>query len=144
MGVYPRPVLREFRDFILRGNVVDLAVGIVIGAAFTALVNSLVGDLLTPVVGILFSADFSSLAVTVNGSTISYGNFLNALVSFILIGAALFAFVVKPMNLLERRRQDAAPDAPTTKTCIECASEIPLAARRCPMCAQRQSTTTTS
>ncbi len=136
-------MLREFRDFILRGNVVDLAVGIVIGAAFTAIVNSLVADLLTPLVGILFSADFSSLAVTVNGSKITYGNFLNALISFLLVGAALFTFVVKPMNLFERRRQAATPDAPTTKTCSECASEIPIAARRCPMCTQRQTTTMT-
>ena len=131
-------MIQEFRDFILRGNVVDLAVGIVIGAAFTAIVNSLVADVLTPVMGILFSADFSSLSVTVNDSTITYGNFLNALISFVLVAAALFFFVVKPMNLLERRRQDAEPDAPTTKTCTECGSEIPVAARRCPMCAQPQ------
>ena len=140
MGVYPREMLREFRDFILRGNVVDLAVGIVIGAAFTAIVNSLVADLLTPLVGIIFSADFSTLSVTVNGSTITYGNFLNALVSFLLVGAALFFLVVKPMNLLERRRQATEPDAPTTKTCAECASEIPVAARRCPMCTSDLST----
>ena len=134
-------MLREFRDFILRGNVVDLAVGIVIGAAFTAIVNSLVADLLTPVIGILFSSDFSELSVTVNDSTISYGNFLNALVSFLLVGAALFFFVVKPMNLLERRRQATAPEAPTTKTCTECVSEIPVTARRCPMCTEPQPTT---
>ena len=127
-------MIREFRDFVLRGNVVDLAVGIVIGAAFTAIVNSLVSDVLTPVIGILFSADFSSLSVTVNRSTITYGNFLNALISFLLVAAALFFFVVKPMNLLERRRQAAEPDAPTTKTCPECASEVPVAARRCPFC----------
>ncbi len=134
-------MLREFRDFILRGNVVDLAVGIVIGAAFTAIVNSLVADLLTPVIGILFSSDFSELAVTINGSTIAYGNFLNALVSFLLVGAALFFFVVKPMNLFERRRQASEPEAPTTKTCTECVSEIPVAARRCPMCTEPQPTT---
>ncbi len=126
---------------ILRGNVVDLAVGIVIGAAFTAIVNSLVTDLLTPLIGILFSADFSELAVTINGSTIAYGNFLNALISFILVGAALFFFVVKPMNLFERRRQATKPEAPTTKSCIECVSEIPVAARRCPMCTEPQPTT---
>ena len=131
-------MIREFRDFVLRGNVADLAVGIVIGAAFTAIVNSLVSDVLTPIIGILFSADFSSLSLTVNGSTITYGNFLNALISFLLVAAALFFFVIKPMNLLERRRQAAEPDAPTTRTCSECASEIPLAARRCPFCAQPQ------
>ena len=131
-------MIREFRDFILRGNVIDLAVGIVIGAAFTAIVTSLVTDLLTPIIGILFSADFSSLSVTVNDSTITYGNFLNALISFVLVAAALFFFVIKPMNLLERRRQSAKPEAPTTKACTECASEIPVAARRCPMCTQPQ------
>jgi large conductance mechanosensitive channel len=131
-------MIREFRDFVLRGNVIDLAVGIVIGAAFTAIVNSLVTDLLTPIIGVLFSTDFSALAVTVNGSTITYGNFLNALISFLLVAAALFFFVVKPMNLLERRRQAATPDAPTTKTCTECASEIPVAAKRCPMCTSEQ------
>jgi large conductance mechanosensitive channel len=131
-------MIREFRDFVLRGNVVDLAVGIVIGAAFTAIVNSLVADVLTPIVGILFSADFSSLSVTINDSTITYGNFLNALISFLLVAAALFFFVVKPMNVIERRRQAAEPDAPTTKMCSECASEIPVAAKRCPMCTQPQ------
>jgi large conductance mechanosensitive channel len=129
-----QPMVQEFRDFIFRGNVVDLAVGIVIGAAVTAIVNSLVSDVLTPIIGILFSADFSSLSVTVNDSTITYGNFLNALISFLLVAAALFFFVVKPMNLLERRRQAAEPDSPTSKACPACASEIPIAARRCPMC----------
>jgi large conductance mechanosensitive channel len=131
-------MIREFRDFVLRGNVIDLAVGIVIGAAFTAIVNSLVADLLTPIIGILFAADFSSLSVTVNESTITYGNFLNALISFLLVAAALFFFVVKPMNVLVRRRQAVEPEAPTTKVCPECASEIPVAARRCPMCTQPQ------
>jgi len=131
-------MIREFRDFVLRGNVVDLAVGIVIGAAFTSIVNSLVADVLTPIVGILISADFSTLSITVNDSTITYGNFLNALISFVLVAAALFFFVVKPMNLIERRRRAAEPNAPTTKTCSECASEISVAATRCPMCTQPQ------
>jgi large conductance mechanosensitive channel len=113
---------------------VDLAVGIVIGAAFTAIVNSLVADVLTRIIGILFSADFSTLSLTINDSTITYGNFLNALISFVLVAAALFFFVVKPMNVLERRRQAAGAEEPTTKTCPECASKIPLAARRCPRC----------
>ncbi len=128
-------MIREFRDFILRGNVLDLAVGIVIGAAFTAIVNSLVADLLTPLIGILFSADFSSLTVTINDSTITYGNFLNALISFLLVALALFFFVVKPMNALAARRAMAEPaDEPSTKICPQCASAIPIAARRCPMC----------
>ena len=128
-------MIREFRDFILRGNVLDLAVGIVIGAAFTAIVNSLVTDLLTPLIGILFSADFSSLTLTVRDSTITYGNFLNALISFLLVAAALFFFVVKPMNALAARRAMAEPaEEPSTKPCPQCASAIPVAARRCPMC----------
>jgi large conductance mechanosensitive channel len=128
-------MIREFRDFVLRGNVLDLAVGIVIGAAFTAIVSSLVADLLTPLIGILFSADFSTLSWTINGSTITYGNFLNALVSFLLVALALFFFVVKPMNALAARRAAGEPaEDPSTKICPQCASPIPVAARRCPMC----------
>jgi large conductance mechanosensitive channel len=128
-------MIREFRDFVLRGNVLDLAVGIVIGAAFTAIINSLVADILTPLIGILFRADFSSLAVTINDSTITYGNFLNALISFLLVAAALFFFVVKPMNAMAARRAVAEPaDELSTKICPQCASAIPFAARRCPMC----------
>jgi large conductance mechanosensitive channel len=128
-------MIREFRDFVLRGNVIDLAVGIVIGAAFTAIVNSLVADLLTPLIGILFSADFSTLSLTVNDSAITYGNFINALISFLLVALALFFFVVKPMNALAARRAAAEPaEEPSTKICPQCASAIPVAARRCPMC----------
>jgi large conductance mechanosensitive channel len=129
-------MIREFRDFILRGSVLDLAVGIVIGAAFTAIVNSLVADMLTPLIGIIFSTDFSALTWTVRDSTITYGNFLNALISFLLVAAALFFFVVKPMNALAARRAAAGPaeEEASTKVCPECASAIPVAARRCPMC----------
>jgi large conductance mechanosensitive channel len=128
-------VLNEFKEFILRGNVVDLAVGIVIGAAFTALVNSLVADLLTPVIAALFGQpDFSQLDFTINDSRFTYGNFLNAVFSFLMVAAALFFFVVKPVNALtERTRKE--PD-PTTKKCGECLSEIPIEARRCAFCGQ--------
>jgi large conductance mechanosensitive channel len=128
-------MVREFRDFILRGNVLDLAVGIVIGAAFTAIVNSLVADILTPIIGILFQANFSEWTATVNGSVITYGNFIQAVISFLLVAAALFFFVVKPMNALAARRAAAEPaEEPSTKMCPQCASAIPVAARRCPMC----------
>jgi large conductance mechanosensitive channel len=98
-------MLKEFRDFLLRGNVVDLAVAVVIGAAFAALVNSLVADVLTPVIGaIVGKPDFSNLSFTINGSEFNYGNFLNALIAFLSVAAAVFFFVIKPMNTLNRLR----------------------------------------
>ena len=98
-------MLKEFRDFLLRGNVVDLAVAVVIGAAFAALVNSLVADVLTPIIGaIVGKPDFSNLSFTINGSEFNYGNFLNALIAFLSVAAAVFFFVIKPMNTLNRLR----------------------------------------
>jgi large conductance mechanosensitive channel len=98
-------MLKEFRDFLLRGNVVDLAVAVVIGAAFAALVNSLVADVLTPIIGaIVGKPDFSNLNFTINGSEFNYGNFLNALIAFLSVAAAVFFFVIKPMNTLNRLR----------------------------------------
>jgi large conductance mechanosensitive channel len=132
-------VLKEFRDFLLRGNVIDLAVAVVIGGAFGAVVTSFVGDVLTPLLGLIGVPDFSTLAITTpGGAVIAYGLFLNALISFVLIAAAIFFFVIKPLNSLEKRRQAGAETSPTTKTCTECASAIPLAARRCPNCTQPQ------
>ena len=130
-------MLKEFKQFLLRGNVVDLAVGVVIGAAFGAVVNTIVTDLLTPLIAaIARTPDFSGLAFTLQGSTITYGKVLNALISFVLVGAAIFFFVVKPMNLLIARSRREAPADPTTRKCPECLTEIPLAARRCAACAQ--------
>ena len=98
-------MIKEFRDFLLRGNVVDLAVAVVIGAAFAALVNSLVADVLTPIIGaIVGKPDFSNLSFTINGSEFNYGNFLNALIAFLSVAAAVFFFVIKPMNTLNRLR----------------------------------------
>ena len=98
-------MIKEFRDFLLRGNVVDLAVAVVIGAAFAALVNSLVADVLTPIVGaIIGKPDFSNLNFTINGSEFNYGNFLNALIAFLSVAAAVFFFVITPMNTLNRLR----------------------------------------
>lgn len=127
---------RDFKQFLLRGNVVDLAVAVVIGAAFTAVVTSLVESFLTPLIAAIFGEpDFSALTFEINDSVFTYGAFLNALIAFVLIAAAVFFFVVVPMNaLIARARTEPTPD-PTTKKCPECLSEIPLAARRCAFCA---------
>jgi large conductance mechanosensitive channel len=131
-------VVREFRDFILRGNVIDLAVAVVIGAAFGAVVASFVADILTPLLGLLGVPNFENLTFQVGQATVRYGVFLNTLISFVLVALAIFLFVVKPMNALEARRQRGIVETPTTKTCPECATEIPVAARRCPNCTQPQ------
>ena len=128
-------MLSEFRAFVLRGNVVDLAVGVVIGAAFTSVVNALVKDLITPLIAAIGgSSDFGRLAFEVNGSRFAYGDFLNELITFLLVAAVVFFLVVKPMNtLLDRFRPEPPPDAPT-RDCPECLSAIPAAARRCAFC----------
>jgi large conductance mechanosensitive channel len=126
-------VLREFKEFLLRGNLIEIAVGLVLALAFTAVVNSLVEDLITPLIAaILGRPDFSGLTFTVNDSVFRYGEFLNAVIAFLLIGAVLFFFVVRPLNALARRR--AASGEPTTKECPECLSEIAAGARRCAYC----------
>ena len=128
-------MFREFRDFILRGNVIDLAVGIVIGAAFGALVTSFVGNILTPLLGLLSIPDFSTLSFRAGSASVSYGSFLNALISFLLVAAAIFFFVVKPVNAMNARTtKPEAPAAPSTKPCPFCATDIPAAATRCPHC----------
>jgi len=129
--------LNEFKSFLLRGNVVDLAVGVVIGAAFGTVVAALVSDILTPLIAAIAKVpDFGSLAFTVNGSSFAIGHFLNTLVSFVLVSAAIFFFVIKPMNLLVARARKAPPADPTTKKCSECLSEVPLDAKRCAHCTQ--------
>ena len=125
-------MLKEFKAFLLRGNVVDLAVAVVIGIAFGAVIAALVADIITPLIAAIFgSHDFSALTFTINNSTFLYGAFINAVVAFILVAAAIFFVVVKPMNAVNARR---APAAATTRPCPECLSEIPLAARRCAYC----------
>jgi large conductance mechanosensitive channel len=131
-------MLTGFREFILRGNVIELAVAVVIGAAFGAVVSSFVADILTPLLGLFGVPDLREATVTVGAAEVRYGLFLNALLAFLLVAAAIYVFVVAPMNALEARRQAGAEATPTTKTCSECASEIPMAARRCPMCTQPQ------
>jgi large conductance mechanosensitive channel len=132
-------MLNEFKQFLLRGNVVDLAVGVVVGAAFGTIVTALVSDLLTPLIAAIAKVpDFGGLVFTINGSEFRYGHFINALISFILVAAAIFFFVVKPMNLLIARSRKEPPADPTTKKCAECLSEIPMGAKRCSHCAQPQ------
>lgn len=128
-------MLKDFKTFLLRGNVVDLAVGIVIGAAFGAVVTALVADLITPIVAaIIGKPNFSNLVFTINGSHFKYGSFLNALLAFISIAAAVFFFVVRPVNALMARRRDGAEGDSETVPCPECLSEIPREARRCAFC----------
>jgi large conductance mechanosensitive channel len=128
--------MNGFKQFLLRGNVLDLAVAVVMGAAFTAVVTALVKDLLTPLVGaIVGKPDFSALAVDVNGSKLLIGDFMNAVIAFVMLAAAVYFFIVLPVNTLvaRMRRGEAAPD-PTTKKCPECMSDVAIAARRCAFC----------
>ncbi|OGI60999.1 mechanosensitive ion channel protein MscL [Candidatus Nomurabacteria bacterium RIFCSPHIGHO2_01_FULL_37_25] len=130
-------MLKEFKQFLLRGNVVDLAVGVVVGAAFGTIVTALVNDLVTPFLAAIIKVpDFGGLSFTLNGSHFMYGHFINALISFILVAGAIFFFVVKPMNTLIAHSRKEPPADPTTKKCKECLSEIPLEAKRCSHCAQ--------
>ena len=129
-------MLKGFKAFIFRGNVIDLAIAVVIGGAFGALVTALVKDLLTPLIAaIAGEPDFSAITFEINGSKFLIGDFINAVVSFLLIAAAVYFFIVMPMNrLTERmRRGEASPD-PTTKKCPECMSEVAIAAKRCAYC----------
>lgn len=128
--------MKGFKQFILRGNVLDLAVAVVMGAAFGAVVTALVKDLITPIIAALVGKpDFSGIAFEVNSSKFLIGDFINAVVSFLLIGAAVYFLVVLPVNTLMARlkRGEPSPD-PTTKKCSECLSDVPIGARRCAFC----------
>lgn len=128
-------MFKGFREFIMRGNVVDMAVGVVIGAAFGAIITAFVKDLLTPLIAaVAGKPDFSAYVFEVNGSKFLYGDFLNALVAFVLIAGAVYYFVVLPVNALMARMHKEPPAAPDKKTCPECQSEIPVAARKCAFC----------
>src|ERR1700690_898306 len=135
-----RGTLTEFRNFISRGNVVDLAVAVVLGTAFGLVIKALVSDLLTPIIALIFGKpDFGALSFTLNGSHFLYGDFINALIAFISVAAAIFFFVVKPMNAMAARRAAGRPDPDSdTRPCSECLSEIPKAARRCSFCTSVQ------
>jgi len=131
--------VRGFKTFLLRGNVVDLAVGVVIGVAFGVVVTAFVKDLVTPLVAALFGKpDFSGLYFTINNSKFLYGDLINATVSFVIVAAVIYFFVVVPYTALVSRARREPPADPTTKKCTECLSEIPIAARRCAFCGQPQ------
>jgi large conductance mechanosensitive channel len=128
--------MKGFRTFVLRGNVVDLAIGVVMGAAFGTVVTALVKDFLTPLIAaIAGKPDFSALGFEINGTKFPIGDFINALISFLLIAAAVYFFVVLPVNtLMARVKRGEAPPDPTSKKCPECLSDIPIAARKCAFC----------
>ena len=127
--------MKDFREFLLRGNLVDMAVGIVVGLAFAAVVSALVADLITPLIAAIGgNPNFSSLSFTVNKSHFLYGAFINALITFLVIAAIVFFLVVKPVNMLMARRRVEPPVDESVRQCPECLSEIPMAARRCAFC----------
>jgi large conductance mechanosensitive channel len=128
-------MLKEFRQFILRGSLVDLATAVVIGTAFTAVVNAVVRDLITPLIAAIGGQpDFGRLAFTINGSRVAYGEFLNTLLAFLIVAAVVFFLVIKPVNtLLDRFKAEPKVDQ-ETRECPECLSDIPVAARRCAFC----------
>lgn len=127
---------KEFKEFALRGNVMDLAVGVIIGGAFQSIVSSLTGDIISPFIGLFAQTDFSDMVVNIRGVDIRYGAFLTAVINFIIMALVIFLFL-KLINRLVRfghKKEAPAPAAPTTKQCPYCCSEIPLAATRCPHC----------
>jgi len=128
-------LIKEFRQFLLRGNVVDLAIAVVIGIAFGAVITALVKDILTPLItAIAGKQDFSNLTFMLHKSIFRYGDFINVLIAFVLVAAAIFFFVVLPINRLIARSRKQPPADPTTRKCPECLSEIPIEARRCAHC----------
>ena len=127
--------MKDFKAFLLRGNLVDMAVGIVIGIAFGAVVTAFVEDIVTPLIAAIFGKpNFSDLSFTINGSHFAYGLFINALISFVLVAAVLFFLVIKPVNALVARSRTEPPPDPTMRDCPECLSAIPVAASRCAFC----------
>jgi large conductance mechanosensitive channel len=124
--------MKEFKEFAMKGNVMDLAVGMIIGAAFTAIISALVDNILSPLIGLLIKVDFNDAAVNVAGVDIMYGAFIMAIINFIIVAFVLFA-MIKGMNKL-RKEPEAVEEEPTTKVCPFCKSEIPIEATRCPHC----------
>ena len=135
-------LLDEFKQFLLRGNLIELAVAIVVGVAFGDMVKALVKDLITPLIAAIGGKpDFSDLTFTINGSQFFYGDFINAVVSFIIIALVIFFLVIKPVNMLVQRMHREPPPDPTLRKCPECLSDIPVAARRCSFCGQEVAVT---
>ena len=132
-------MFNDFKAFLLRGNVIDLAVAVVIGAAFKAIIDSFVTDLVTPMIGAFGGEpDFSTLHFTINSSRFMYGAFINQVISFVIIAAVIFFFVITPVNaLMARAKKEPAAD-PTLKKCPECVSDIPVNAKRCAFCTSAQ------
>ena len=131
--------MRGFKAFLLRGNVVDLAIGVVIGIAFAAVIGAFVKDLVTPLIAAIGGKpDFASLSFTINNSKFLYGDFINAVLAFVIIAAVIYFFVVLPYTTLIERSRKEPPADPTTKKCTECLSEIPKDARRCAFCSSPQ------
>jgi large conductance mechanosensitive channel len=127
--------MNDFKQFLLRGNLVDMAVGVVVGVAFAAVITALVGDLITPLIAAIGGQpNFADLTFTVHKSHFLYGAFIDALISFVVIAAVVFFLVVKPVNALMARRRTEPPVDETTRACPECLSEIPIGARRCAFC----------
>jgi large conductance mechanosensitive channel len=126
--------MKEFKEFALRGNVMDMAVGIIIGAAFTAIITSLVNDILSPLLGLIVKVNFADLKATVAGTTFAYGNFIMAVINFILVALVLFLLIRAMNRLASSRTKDEPAAAPTTKICPYCKSEIAIDATRCPHC----------
>ena len=132
-------VMADFKKFLMRGNLVELAVAFVIAAVFAALIKAFIADLITPIIALIFGEpNFGALSFTINGSHFLYGDFINNLITFITTAAAVFFFVVKPYNALMARRASEDPDA---KECPECTSAIPVKARRCPQCTAQLAST---
>ena len=128
-------MLKEFKQFLLRGNVIDLAIAVVIGAAFGAVVNALIKDIITPLIAAIGGQpDFSALTFTVNKSKFLYGDFINAVIAFIVLAAVIFFLFVKPLNAMIIRSRKEPPVDPSTRKCPECLAEIPIAARKCMYC----------
>ena len=132
-----KKLLEEFKAFAMRGNVLDMAVGVVVGGAFTAIVTALVEDVINPVIGLFFKADFSSVVIDLGGSSIKIGEFVNSIINFLIVAFVLFV-VIKAINSLHKNPAElAAPAAPTTKVCPYCQSEINIKAVRCPHCTSK-------